>query len=325
MGVAFVNRKINIGAGGNPPCLDPLTVHHLTFYSAYSVFCSILVMTHNERRTEWWKEGLIGLGVGVLYGTTSVAIGHPFDTIKTKMQAQRGFENHSMFNSFLKTIKTQGIRGLYRGCLPPLLGSGIFRSAQFAVFEATYTGLDNPFGRFEIPGTFGLQPRVLIGGVCGATIRAIIETPLEYAKIRRQTQQSWKLWNMYNGFGVTWVRTLGLMCTYFILIDHTRRNYKELFDIPILGPFLVSGTAATLAWWMVWPFENMKSQVQGDYGQKLPVYKRMILVIKQRGFFGLYRGIVPGTIRSFLANGTSMIVMATAQRKVTEWGIRERP
>lgn len=52
--------------------------------------------------------------VGVLYGTTSVAVGHPFDTIKTKMQAQRGFETEGMFRSFAKTVKTQGIRGLYR-------------------------------------------------------------------------------------------------------------------------------------------------------------------------------------------------------------------
>jgi solute carrier family 25 (mitochondrial carnitine/acylcarnitine transporter), member 20/29 len=43
-------------------------------------------MTHNEKRSTWIKEGLFGLTTGVLYGLTSVAIGHPFDTIKTKMQ-----------------------------------------------------------------------------------------------------------------------------------------------------------------------------------------------------------------------------------------------
>ena len=280
-------------------------------------------MTHNERRTAWWKEGIIGLGVGVLYGTTSVAVGHPFDTIKTKMQAQRGFESRNMFRTFIKTIQDQGVRGLYRGAIPPLLGSGIYRSAQFAVFEAFFTYMDSPFGKYEIPGTFGLQSRVIIGGLGASTVRAIIETPLEYAKIRRQTQQTWKLQHVYNGFGVTWCRTVGLMCTYFILVDSTRRHYPDGFNRPILGPFLTSGIAATLAWWIVWPLEYMKSQVQGAYGKDQPVWRRMQLVIRERGgFFGLYRGIVPGTIRSFLANGTSMIVMATAQRRVSEWGLR---
>ena len=101
-----------------------------------------------------------GLGVGVLYGTTSVCVGHPFDTIKTKMQAQQGFENRSMLRSFAKTLQEQGIRGLYRGCLPPLFGSGIFRSTQFAVFESVYTYMDVPFGKYEVPLTGGLQVRV---------------------------------------------------------------------------------------------------------------------------------------------------------------------
>jgi len=104
-----------------------------------------------------------GLGVGVLYGTTSVCVGHPFDTIKTKMQAQQGFETRSMLRSFAKTVQEQGIRGLYRGCIPPLFGSGIFRSTQFAVFESVYTYMDVPFGKYQLPLTGGLQVRGLPG------------------------------------------------------------------------------------------------------------------------------------------------------------------
>jgi len=33
-------------------------------------------MSHNEQRTHWLKEGAIGLGIGVIYGVTVVAIGH---------------------------------------------------------------------------------------------------------------------------------------------------------------------------------------------------------------------------------------------------------
>jgi solute carrier family 25 carnitine/acylcarnitine transporter 20/29 len=202
-------------------------------------------MTHNERRTHWFKEGLIGLGVGILYGTTNIAVGHPFDTIKTKMQAQVGFEKTNMFQSFAKTLRSQGIRGLYRGCIPPLWGSGIYRSTQFAVFEAVYTYLDKTFATSNIPFTGGLQIRVVIGGVIASTARAIIETPLELAKVRRQTGQTWSFRGLYQGFGVTWIRTVGLMTTYFILLDSIRRHYNDFFQRPLIGPFLVSGSAAT--------------------------------------------------------------------------------
>lgn len=57
----------------------------------------------------------------------------------------------------------------------------------------------------------------------------------------------------------------------------------------------------------------------------MPVVARMRLVVKEKGgFFGLYRGLLPGSIRSFMSNGCSMIVMTLAQRKVSEWGWREK-
>eukprot|EP00386_Alphamonas_edax_P010347 GDKI01033494.1.p1 GENE.GDKI01033494.1~~GDKI01033494.1.p1 ORF type:complete len:226 (-),score=64.66 GDKI01033494.1:57-734(-) len=96
-------------------------------------------MTHNEKRTVWWKEGMFGLGTGVLYGLTSVAIGHPFDTVKTKMQAQVAYQSSGMFNAFSTVLRTQGVKGLYAGCVAPMWGSGLYRSIQFAVYEALYT------------------------------------------------------------------------------------------------------------------------------------------------------------------------------------------
>ena len=44
-------------------------------------------------------------------------------------------------------------------------------------------------------------------------------------------------------------------------VDSARRNAPDLFSTTVVGPFLLSGVAATLAWWVVWPLEYMKSQV----------------------------------------------------------------
>ena len=130
---------------------------------------------------------------------------------------------------------------------------------------------------------------------------------------------------MYTGFTVTWMFTVGLMTTYFVLVDSYRRFFPELFSQPLIGPFLMSGVAATLGWWVVWPLEYMKSQVQGSYGnQSQSLLGRMRGVVREKGgVLALYRGIGPGTIRSFLANGTSMIVMQYAQRMVSRMGLRE--
>ena len=82
-----------------------------------------------------------------------------------------------------------------------------------------------------------------------------------YRQVRGQLQKQWHFRDVYTGFGVTWMRTVGLMTTYFILVDSYRRHFPELFSKPLIGPFLMSGVAATVAWWVVWPLEYMKSQV----------------------------------------------------------------
>ena len=72
------------------------------------------------------------ISVGVLYGLTNVVVGHPFDTLKTKMQGQVGFESSGMVQTFWKTLKAQGVRGLYRYvCTFPVV---LFFCCWFGVF-----------------------------------------------------------------------------------------------------------------------------------------------------------------------------------------------
>jgi len=42
-------------------------------------------MSHGEKRTTWQKEFLMSVFTGGLFGATNTIVGHPFDTIKTKM------------------------------------------------------------------------------------------------------------------------------------------------------------------------------------------------------------------------------------------------
>lgn len=248
-----------------------------------------------------------------------------------------------------------------------MLGSGLYRSTQFAVFEALYTKWDRNAGsrgfsggasqNTVIPFTFGLETRVVGAAFCAASARAVIEAPIEYAKVARQTGQSWQLRHAYIGFPVQLARTAGIMTTYFILVDSTRRHYPQAFSNPI-GQFLVSSCSATLGFWLIWPFETLKNQVQAS----TPIYAvdqlraagirtgaeviaaasnpataaalpphllkptlrdRARYLIFTHGIGGLYRGIGPGTARSMISNGCSMVVMLWAQRKITEWGWRD--
>ena len=59
-------------------------------------------MTHDHKRAVWWKEGLFTMACGIMFGGTNAIVGHPFDTIKTKMQAEHDFiaqKNHPYLHS----------------------------------------------------------------------------------------------------------------------------------------------------------------------------------------------------------------------------------
>lgn len=109
--------------------------------------------------------------------------------------------------------------------------------------------------------------RVLMGAFASASSRAIVECPFEYAKVKRQTGQNWKLVDGYTGFGVLYMRTLGLMTMFFCIIDSMRRH-TNIFKYKI-GQFFGSGCASMVAFWCVWPFEVLKNQAQAgtkDFG-----------------------------------------------------------
>ncbi|CDW82109.1 UNKNOWN [Stylonychia lemnae] len=282
-------------------------------------------MTHSHKRTEWYKEGFFSLITGVLYGATNTIVGHPFDTIKTKMQVQQEYltRNTGYIDTVKQLYKSQGPIGFYRGCVPPFFGSIIYRSLQFSVYELFYTKWEKSHTLTQpLPMTGGLQPRVILSGMLSSAARSIVECPFEYAKVKRQTGQTYQLNHAYQGFGVLYLRTTGLMTTYFILIDNFRRH-TNAFNSKV-GQFLASGGSAMFGFWVVWPFENIKNQIQAQNDDsKMNMMARGRDIIKRNGIKGLYRGIIPGSQSIFLRNGAAMIVMQKAQKLLTDHGFRD--
>jgi len=284
-------------------------------------------MTHAEKRSSWYREGAIALGTGVLYGATNAIVGHPMDTVKAKMQAQSGFikgSDSGMIGVIRRVWTLEGPVGFFRGVLPPLFGSSVYRSAQFAVFEAVYTkATELGWDKAKIPFSGGLAWATVAAGICGASARAIVESPIEYAKVKRQTGQVWRFGEAYQGFFMQYPRTVGMMTFIFCGVDSLRRwTDGEALKRPAYQ-FVTWGGVSMLGFWVIWPLETLKNQVQAGTtveGTNSPTLRQRIAYLG--GPLGLYRGILPGSISVFTRNGTAAIVMAFAQRKITELGLR---
>ena len=254
---------------------------------------------------------------GALFGATNTIIGHPFDTVKTKLQAQSGFGGSMGTAQACGSIwRAEGLLGFYRGCLPPMWGSAVYRSAQFAVYETLHRQLSAvpALCRPLLPGS-DMEARVPVAGVVGATARTLLEQPIEYAKVKGQTGQSWVLREIYQGATLQWARTGPMMTFWFCAMDAAKRNGVTATP---MGAFFSSGGAALIGFWIVWPFETLKNQVQAGLGGSVADKVRAM-----GGLAGLYRGILPGSLSVFLRNGAAMLVMGVTNKKLVEWGLKD--
>ncbi len=102
------------------------------------------------------------------------------------MQIQTGFTNEGMVSVSRKIWQTEGMRGFFKGVIPPLWGSMVYRAIMMSAYEYGYTYCENNlaadhFMKQEL--IWGLRPMVPAAAAFSASIRSIFESPIEYAKV----------------------------------------------------------------------------------------------------------------------------------------------
>lgn len=177
------------------------------------------------------------------------------------------------------------------------------RSAQFGFYQQTILFINQNENYFNISSNkiFGyINPHVLIAGFIGGIGRGLVEGPFEYIKVRRIIQSKWKLNEIFSGSGATIFRNSFLFCSFSLYLDIS----KQLFPNG-LNSFITGAVCANLAWLTIWPLDVVKSLSQsGKYVEKSYFY--LLKDVFKTG--ALYRGLLPGLLRSTIANGSSMVV-----------------
>lgn len=109
-----------------------------------------------------------------------------------------------------------------------------------------------------------------------------------------------------------------MLGSFFVFCDYFERFAPNLMAVPLLGGFIKGGLCATAGWAIAWPFEVVKSLVQGKDGHKyrglssLAIMRQIVLA---HGILGLWRGMGPGALRSIASNGAGMAVYQLTQNK----------
>lgn len=244
------------------------------------------------------------------------------DTIKSKMQIQSGFIGSSSLEVAQKIWRHDGVRGFFKGCVPPLWGSMVYRGLMISSYELSYTFIElncdeGSFWRREC--IFGmLRPQVPLSSAFAACIRIIVESPIEYAKVMGQTGQPWQVRHVYRGFWMQALRTTSLLIPIYSAVDVSRR--KTNWMNTLFGGFLVTAASAGLSYLAVWPLETLKNLAQSGTPHPNATLRDRIAYLG--GPLGLFRGVVPGVLSGGLRNGCAMVAMTYAQHWASRLGLR---
>jgi solute carrier family 25 (mitochondrial carnitine/acylcarnitine transporter), member 20/29 len=114
------------------------------------------------------NTGLIDFASGCVGGVAQCIVGHPLDLIKVRLQTSNEYKG--MSDAFMKIVKQEGAKSLYKGVQSPLTGLTIFNSVMFFTFGQTKKLFIKEGETEDDIGTF---KTALAGGITGLIISAV--------------------------------------------------------------------------------------------------------------------------------------------------------
>jgi solute carrier family 25 carnitine/acylcarnitine transporter 20/29 len=266
-----------------------------------------------------------------------VLVGHPFDLTKTRLQTAAPGAYTGAIDVVKKTLARDGITGLYRGMVPPILGV----TPIFAVSFWAYDASKNLIYKFT-PNRESKQLSVgelATAGFMSAVPTTLITAPVERAKVLLQVQgqggaehrykgvldvmkhlyKEGGMRSIFRGTGATLARDGPGSAAYFAAYEVTKRALTPAgassSDLN-LGVVIFSGGMAGVAMWSIAiPPDVLKSRLQsaptGTYSGLMDCARK---TIAQDGMTALWRGFGPAMARAFPANAATFLGVEASRK-----------
>jgi len=267
-----------------------------------------------------------------------IQVGHPFDTIKVRLQTSTSTQFAGPLDCLLKTVRNEGVLGVYKGASPPLVG-WMFMDSLMLGSLTLYRRLLNErifnrqlLAQEPLEGLMMPVPKLpaighAFAGVLAGWTVSFIAAPVEHVKARLQVQyaatKSQRLYSgpidcsrkiysqhglrgLYHGLGSTLLfRTFFFFWwgSYDLFTDYFNKNTN--LSTPMVN-FFAGGLSAQMFWITSYPSDVVKQRIMTDeLGPKrqFPRWRDAAKQIyRERGLAGYWRGFVPCFLRAFPAN-----------------------
>ncbi|KAM0743534.1 hypothetical protein ACQRIT_001793 [Beauveria bassiana] len=295
-----------------------------------------------------------GFVAGIGSGIAKLTVGHPFDTVKVRLQSSDRFKGP--LECVLQTIRLEGVRGLYKGATPPLVGWMFMDSVMLGSLSVYRRLVAQHVFHVDVwaPGTLlpssgssrTALPSVghgLAGILAGGTV-SFIAAPVEHVKARLQIQyaanKAARLYSgpldcvariyrhhgvrgVYHGLGAT-LLFRGFFFFWwgsYDLFSRWMRQHTSLSS-PAVN-FWAGGLSAQVFWLTCYPADLVKQRIMtdplggglGDGRRKYATWRDAAVdVYREAGWRGYWRGFLPCFLRAFPANAMALVVFEGLMR-----------
>lgn len=252
-------------------------------------------------------EFLISLLPGTVQAITVTFTGHPFDTIKTRLQSGMYKNTISCINN---TVKSEGMTALYRGVTIPLMSHIIKRSYQLNIYENLLKKNWNPYSIGFIAGPVGTlfgNPLQVIKVNTQSTTKRRYKNALDFIKKYRKREG---LKGFYRGFKANLMKDIIFSCVF--LGNYTILK-RELPD-NLFYKFIAGGSAHSFTWAVFIPVDYIKTQVQKNKNNTITSVINKI--IAGGSYRTLWRGVIPAVGRIFPVSGLGMLAYEITKKRL---------
>jgi solute carrier family 25 carnitine/acylcarnitine transporter 20/29 len=119
--------------------------------------------------------------------SSSPQVGHPFDLVKVRLQSEgRGGRFSGPLHCVVHTVQEEGLRALYKGVTPPLLGTGVINALVFGM-QGVFTPLMKRLDGVAESAPATVKQTAKAAVLSGIFISFVV-TPIEGIKSRLQVQ-----------------------------------------------------------------------------------------------------------------------------------------
>ncbi|KAG8490846.1 hypothetical protein CXB51_014046 [Gossypium anomalum] len=257
---------------------------------------------------------------GFLASVATVIVGHPFDTVKVKVQKHNteveGIKYRNGLHCTVRILATEGVRGLYKGATSSFIGVAFERSLVFGVYSHTKKLLQ---GGVQSSGP---QPQVIIPSAAfGGAIISFVLCPSELVK--HACNKAELLQCRMQVQGADSVTKLGsysspLDCAVkTIKSDGLNMDSSDPHNLTDIGIGILTGGLGGVAFWSaVLPLDVAKTVIQTAPDKSCPRNPFQVLnsIYRRAGVRGCYAGLGPTIVRAFPANAAAIVTWELAMK-----------